>query len=146
MIPWLLAAMLLLAGQRGRDHVALAGAIDRVVAARGPLFRDDADGRRTRALMVAIAYRESGLKLDAVGDQGRSVCAFQILHGSRALLTDADACVSAGYTALATSARTCPAHPVAVYARGPQGCTDEHAQRISRDRVWLAGRVLREAR
>lgn len=145
-LAFVLAAMTLLAPKR--DHHVLGEAIDRVVSEEGPLFRDDADGRKTRALLVAVAFRESSLRLDIVGDQGRSVCAFQILHGDSSLRTDASACVRTGYRMLKASAKACPAHPIATYAEGPGGCGSERAQRISRDRMaiarWLTQRVVEE--
>lgn len=128
----------------GRDHTALATAIDDVVREHGPLFNGDLGPLRTAALMTAIAFRESSLRVNVVGDKGRSVCAFQVLHGDRALLTDAHACADAGYRILATSIAMCPTHPVAVYAEGPRGCVSPRAQRISRDRMWLASRLARQ--
>lgn len=145
-MSWILAAMLFLAP--ARDHSRLAGAINRVVASESPLFRDDADKRRTTAYLVAIAFRESSLKPDAVGDHGLSFCAFQIHRtngGSKALTEDVDACVSKAFAMLRESARICPAHPLAWYAEGGvHACSSARAQRISRDRLALAARLLRE--
>lgn len=145
-LAFLLAAMALLAP--GRDHARLAGAIDRVVDAEPPLFRDDADKRRTAAYLVAIAFRESSLRTDAIGDKGRSFCSFQIHRtngGSQALVDDVDACVRKAFTMLRESARVCPAFPLAHYAEGGTGaCTSARAQRISRDRMAVAARLLRD--
>ncbi len=93
------------------------------------------------ALLTAMAYRESGFDNSAVGDHGRSVCAFQILNGSRSLLTDVGACVRRGTLMLRASRAVDPSNPVASYARGPRWDTEE-ARRISRDRVRLAQRLL----
>lgn len=148
MIAFVLACMLHLAGGNPARLLALAAAIDGVVAERGPIFAGPDGERRTVALLVAIAYRESSFKLAAVGDGGRSVCAFQILDGPRSLLTDARACTDAGYTYLAASVRACPAHPVAPYARGlcPKAMSstraEEEARIISADRTRLARGLL----
>lgn len=138
-LPFVLAAMTQLAP--GRDHNELGGAIARVADLNKPLFVNDADRRRTAALLVAVAFRESTFIADVVGDKGESFCAFQIHRsagGTRALLSDVDACVRAGFSLLRTSLRVCPKYPVAWYASGPNGCTNERAQRISRDRMNLA--------
>lgn len=142
---WVLVAMALLAP--GRDHQVLASAIARVVSSERPIFRDDDDKRKTSALVIAVAYRESGFVLGAVGDGGHSFCAMQIHDssgGSRALLEDADACIRKGLAMLRISVRACPEHPIAWYASGPRGCENARAQRISRDRTSIAQRLVRE--
>lgn len=141
---FVLAAMTLLAPKR--DHHVLADAITREVAATPPLFKHDADRHKTAALLVAVAFRESSLRLDVVGDHGRSFCAYQIHRssgGTPKLLTDADACVHKGMTMLRASMRVCPKYPIAWYAAGPRGCRSPRAQRISRDRMWLAARLVK---
>jgi hypothetical protein len=141
MNEWILMAMLSLVP--GRDHRRLASAIDTAVDEAGPVFAGPDGALRTRALLVAIAFRESAFKLDAVGDHGRSKCAFQVWGGSSELLTDADACAKEGLRRLRMSIRACPAHPVAVFAAGPDGCTSAHAQRISYDRMYIARNLIR---
>ncbi|MBX3191258.1 MAG: hypothetical protein KF819_29945 [Labilithrix sp.] len=136
----------------------LAAAIAHRAEEEAPLFKDDADRRKTTALLVAIAFRESSLRADAVGDKVRgkptSFCAFQI-HlpwGAKTregwtgsdLLEDPDKCVAAAMRLLRVSMSVCPSHPLAWYAAGPSGCGNERAQRISRDRVALAQRLTRE--
>jgi hypothetical protein len=145
-LPFVLAAMTQLAP--ARDHSELGGAIARAVDSNKPLFANDADRRRTAALLVAVAYRESTFIPDVVGDKGQSFCAFQIHRssgGSPELLSDVDACVRSGLTLLRTSIRICPSYPIAWYASGPIGCSNSRAQRISRDRMnlaaYLVGRV-----
>lgn len=143
-LPFVLAAMAAL--QPNVDHAELSQAIATVVDAERPLFRDDVDRRRTAALVVAVAFRESSFVANAVGDHGRSFCAFQIHRssgGSPALLDDPEACVRTGVAMLRTSLRVCPSHPIAWYARGPRGCAMPRAQRISRDRVALARWLVR---
>ena len=141
-LPFVLAAMAHLAPER--DHAELGGAIARAVDQGVPLFAGEDGRQRTAALAVAVAFRESSLRLDAVGDKGKSFCAFQIhvtSGGSRELLTDADACASKGLAMLRSSFRICREHPIAWYAAGPRGCASTRAQRISRDRMALARRV-----
>lgn len=139
---WVLLAMLLLAP--GRDHHELADAIERVTAEDGPVFAGPSGMQRTRALVVAVAYRESTFRLSAVGDGGHSVCAMQVWGGSRELLTDADACVREGLRRLRASVSQCPSHPVALYAAGPGGCSSSKAQRISFDRMHIAKTLLKK--
>ena len=123
-----------------RDHGVVVDQT-RAVEADRPLFENDPDRRRTAALLVAVAFRESSFHAKAVGDHGQSFCAFQIHRssgGTPALLKDVDACVRSGLALLRTSLRVCPTHPVAWYASGPVGCSNDRAQRISRDRMNLA--------
>lgn len=144
-LPFVLAAMTTLAP--GRDHAELGGAIARVAEAERPLFEKDVDRRRTAALLVAIAFRESTFVPNAVGDGGTSFCAMQIHRssgGSPELLEDTEACVRKGLAMLRTSLRACPKSPVALYASGPRGCASPRAQRISRDRMALAARLFKK--
>lgn len=146
-LPFVLAAMTQLAP--GRDHNELGGAIARAVDSNKPLFQNDADHRRTAALLVAVAFRESTFVPDVIGDNGESFCAFQIHRtagGSPALLGNVDACVRSGLTLLRTSLRVCPTYPVAWYASGPLGCSNSRAQRISRDRMNLAAYLVGQVR
>ena len=143
-----------------RPHDRLATAIANRVSAEAPLFKSDDDRRKTSALLVAMAFRESSLRADAVGDhvagKPTSFCAFQ-LHlpfGAKTaegwtgaeLAEDPDKCVTAALRMLRDSMRACAAHPLAVYASGPTGCTSERAQRISRDRVAIAQRLVKDVK
>ena len=142
---FVLACMLLLAPNR--DHSLLATAIAARVEVERPLFKDDAAKLKTASLVVAIAFRESSFTLDAVGDSGHSFCAMQVSDGSGgspALLHDADACVLAAWRILQWSFRICPANPVAPYASGTNGCDNARALRISRDRLSIAARLVRD--
>ena len=144
-LEWVLAAMTLLAP--GRDHSELAFAVYDVVEEERPLFADDEDKTRTAALVVAVAYREGSLQPRIVGDHGRSFCTMQVHSssgGSPALLEDVHACVRKGLAMLRTSLRVCREFPIAWYASGVAGCTNARAQRISRDRMALAARLVRE--
>ena len=126
-----------------RRHGRLATAISEVVSRRGSLFRRDEEGKKTAALLVAIAFRESTLMADAVGDHGSSFCAFQIHSssgGSPELCEDVEACADRAYVMLKESMKIDPTNPVAFYARGPRFRSEE-AVRISRDRMALANRL-----
>ena len=138
LLAFVMTAMAYLAP--GRDHYELASAIAAELEEAAPLFANDDDRTKTAALIVAVAFRESTFRNDAVGDDGHSVCAFQIYDGPRTLLEDARACVRTGVGMLRVSARVDRLNPIAFYARGPRFAT-EQAKRISRDRVALAERV-----
>lgn len=158
LLTWVLAASSTLAPAPARPHDALAEAITARVEAEPPLFRGDEDKRRTASLLVAMAFRESSLRADAVGDKvnGKptSFCAFQIhLPYNRTtpegwsgedLLADPEKCVSTAMRMIRLSMKVCPDHPIAWYAAGPAGCTSERAQRISRDRLAIAQYLVRK--
>jgi hypothetical protein len=124
-------------------HGALAEAIS-TVAAEDPLYRNDT-GPRTIALLVAVSFRESSLRMDAVGDNGRSFCAFQIHQssgGTMDLTRDPLACTRRAHAMLKESIRIDRTHPIAFYARGPRYNSPE-AQRISNDRMYIANKLAR---
>lgn len=155
LLPWILAASASLAPARPHDD--LAGAIAAVVDSETPLFRDDVDRKKTAALLVAVAFRESSLRAAAVGDhvgkKPTSFCAFQInLPWGRKtsegwtgeeLTQDPLKCATTAFHMLRASMKSCSAHPLAWYAAGPLGCTSPRAQRISRDRLALAARLVK---
>ncbi len=117
----------------GRDVDALAWAVT-----------INATSEMEAAVLTAVAFRESSLRNDAVGDGGHAVCAMQIYDGPKALLEDPIACVARGAAMLRESKRMDPANPIAFYARGPRYKLPE-AQRISRDRMALATRLYRSS-
>lgn len=137
LLEFILAAMHALAPQR--DHTALGGAIVHVIEAEGCLVKGSDCERRSAALALAVGYRESGFRLDAIGDQGRSLCAFQVQSTDRTLLTDARACALEGYRRLRESLIACRGS-IAAYAAGT--CGSERGKRIDRDRKALASRIL----
>jgi hypothetical protein len=96
------------------------------------------------AIVTAVAFRESSLRNDAVGDGGHSVCAMQIYDGPKTLTEDPIAWITRGVAMLRASRRMDPAHPIAFYARGPRYKSAE-AQRISNDRMALARRLMHES-
>lgn len=91
-------------------------------------------------LLAAIAYRESSYRLRAVGDHGRSLCAYQLQGAPREVLTDAALCTRIALHSLRASARLCPSTPLAAYAGAP--CGSLVAGRISRDRDALRRRMF----
>jgi hypothetical protein len=158
LLAWVMAASSLLAPARHHDQ--LAEAIATRAEAEAPLFKGDDDRRKTSALLVAIAFRESSLRADAVGDhvagKPTSFCAFQIHlpFGAKTaegwagsdLVEDPEKCVTIAMRMLRQSMQMCPAFPLAFYAAGPVGCENARAQRISRDRLAIAQRLLRDVR
>lgn len=167
-LAWVLAAALLLAP--GRDHGVLGGAIARVVDAEPPLFKGDDERIKSAALVVAVTFRESSLRADALGDRVKgkptSFCAGQINlpNGARTaegwtgeeLVADVDKCLRVTYRMLRESVRIDRRFPVAFYARGknylpclvgtegtpPPVCAE--ARRISNDRMAIAKRLVVE--
>lgn len=135
---FVVAAMAALAPDR--DHAALGDAIVQVVEEERPLFAGDADKLRTASLLVAVAFRESSFRMDAVS-KTNDHCAFQV-HLRPDLALDPVACTRTAVTMLRESLRACPSHPVAFYASGPGACMNARAMRISNDRVALAKRLL----
>lgn len=130
----------------GRDHMENALAITRVVLEEPPLFRDDESKMKTGAYLVAVAFRESSLKNDAVGDNGRARCLFQLWATSDAVRTDPELCARIALTRLRESARICGAsNMLGIYASGPKGCSSETAKRISRDRLALSSKLAKSA-
>lgn len=137
---WIVLAMMLRLSPSDHPivrHGTLATAIAIVVNEEPPLFVDDDTREKSAALVVAVAFRESSLRVDAIGDGGHSVCAMQIYDGPKTLSDDPIACVRTGYRMLRQSIRVDRKNPVASYARGPRWDTEE-ARRISRDRMALA--------
>lgn len=140
-VEFVLAGMLLLSPTR--DHRPNAIAIAQAIDADKPLFKDDVSKLKTSALIVAIAFRESSFRNDAVSKTGDH-CLMQVNRRPE-LAEDPVACVRVGIAMLRESMRICPAHPLAFYAEGPRGCDSPRAQRISRDRIavahWIASHV-----
>lgn len=138
-LAFVLAAMAHLAPQR--EHLEIGRAIAIAVDDARPLFAADEDRHKTAALVVAIAFRESTFRNDAVSKTD-DFCFLQV-HRRPDLADDPEACARVGLEMIRVSLRACPAHPLAVYAEGPNGCASPRAQRISRDRFALAARLLR---
>lgn len=139
LVIWILAACAYLSP--GKDHTLVAEAMARAITTERPLFADDTDRTKTAALVTTIAFYEGSLKPVVLGDRNASFCTMQIHSssgGTSALNTDLDACFRKGIQMLRESMAMCESFPVAFYARGPKGCTDQHAQRISNHRLYEA--------
>lgn len=134
------------------DHTELAAAVARAVEADPPLFANDEQRHMTAAYYVALLYRESNFDNGAIGDNGRSYCAGQILLGKRKtpegwsgedLIADPDKCLTVVSRMLRESFHACRRLPVserqAVYVRG--SCSSERGRQMSRNRYHLAKRV-----
>lgn len=137
---FVLWSMLLLAP--GRDHLANATAIAGVVLSEPPLFKGDESRIRTASLITAMAFRESSFRND-VKSKTNDHCLMQV-NQRPDLAEDPAKCVRVAMAMLRESMRMCPEHPIAFYASGPGACTNARAQRISRDRMAMAARLVRD--
>ena len=152
---FILAAAQMLAPER--DTIAIVEAIADRVAVERPLFAADEDRLKTASLLVSVAFREGSLgdhiEGDPVDGKPTSFCTMQInlSPGARTregwtgpeLRDDPAKCIAVGFRMLRDSIRVDAKNPVAFYARGP-GWRGHAAQRLSRDRMALATRLLRE--
>jgi hypothetical protein len=156
---WILAAALHLSPNRNHDQ--LADAVSKVIAAQGPLFQNDTNNQKTAALMLSVAFREGSLLPGIKGDKDKrgnftSFCTAQIhlpggaktLEGwtGDELADDFEKCFTVQHRMLKESMRVCPKHPIAFYAEGKNSetCESNRAQRISNDRMWLAGNLVKK--
>lgn len=142
-IPWLaeivLAAMTTLAP--GPDHTELSEAIAVEVAAEAPLFEEDEERVKTALLVVAVTFRESSFRMNAVSATNDH-CAAQI-HGRPDLARDARACIRVAIGMLRRSIAMCGIrNALGVYATGT--CRSARGKRISRDRMAIAKRLVAE--
>lgn len=124
----------------GREHIELATAITRVVLTEQPFFKGDEARARTAATVVSIAFRESSFRNDAKS-KTKDFCAMQV-NQRPDLAEDPEKCIRVAMGMLRESMRMCPEYPIAFYASGPGACENARAQRISRDRMALAKRLL----
>lgn len=136
----------------GLDHSVMSQAMTTVIESEPPIFHDDSYKLRTASLIVAVAYREGTFGLSVIGDcdnskpgeckgKPHSFCTMQInevMGGGPQLNEDPVSCIRLGHRLLRMSAKSCPSSPVAWYASGPQGCGNNRAQKISKDRMNLA--------
>jgi len=124
-----------------RDVSEVAAVVERVVASERPLFAGDEDRVRTAALVIAVAFRESSFRPDALsatGDFG-----LMQLHGRPDLSVEEN--VRVGLEMLRASIAECGAsNALGAYATG--SCSSERGRRISRDRLHLARVLAGEAR
>lgn len=126
----------------GRAHEANATAITTVVLSEPPLFKGDESRVHTAALVTAMSFRESSFRNDVKSKTDDS-CMMQV-HQRPDLASDPEKCVRVAMSMIRDSMRICPEHPLAIYASGPGGCENARAQRISRDRMAIAKRLVRE--
>jgi hypothetical protein len=126
-----------------RDHSELANAIASVVENEPPLFKNDESRLKTASVLVSVAFRESSFRNNAIGDKGHALCAFQLWHTSRDVLTNPERCVELALERLRTSMKVCGrANALGLYAAGPGGCQSLHARRITNDRFHIAKQLL----
>ena len=150
---------------RPEEHEYVMHAAAEVVDEEPPLFKDDPDKLRTLSAVLAVAYREGGLRAKVVGDctlskpgepckgRPRSFCTMQIhasIGGNDALNDDIKTCFRTGLRILRQSMKFCGERaPVAWYAIGGEAekaCTNARGLRISTDRMALAGRIYTRGR
>ncbi len=113
---------------------------------------------REQEWLAAVAYRESGFRVDALGDHGGSFSAFQIHlpHGARTaegwtgpeLCADPYRAAVVALRMMRQSFSACAWLPegerLAAYARG--SCNSPQGQRLSRDRDAVRRRMFGGAR
>lgn len=123
----------------GRDHRVNATAITAAVLAERPFFADDEEHFKTAALVVSVTFRESSFRNDVVSSTNDH-CLAQI-HGRPDLALDVGACLRVAMAMLRSSISTCGSgNALGIYATG--SCSSPRGQRISRDRMGLAKRLL----
>jgi hypothetical protein len=93
--------------------------------------------RKCAAVYLVMAFRESGYRLDAVGDGGRARGPFQV-HTTQAPKTWTEAVEQ--YTPLLVRSATSCAEPLEMLATGR--CGTEIGRRISRERMAEAERIV----
>lgn len=135
---WILAAMLFL--QPHGHHEALARATTVAIESEPALWVGDESKLKTAALVVAIEFRESSFRNEAISKTNDG-CAMQI-NGRPDLTKDPEGCVRLGIKMLRAALARCSG--IQTYVGGRGGCHDERATRISNDRLAIAGRLLAE--
>lgn len=148
---WILAAMNHLAPRR--DNRELASALAETMIAEHATM-GGADLIRAASVEIAVMFREGSLDPRAVGDDGTSYCTGQInLPGATRtlegwsgadLLESVERCVHVTDRMITDSMVACRKLPLkdrlAAYARGY--CASREGQKISHDRMWLAGDLV----
>lgn len=139
---WVLALMLLVQPKApwSATYEKTAEAIARVSLDK-PLFAGKSGPAETAVVLVATAWFESTFKPDAVGDQGRSFCLFQIERTNHKqlgvtkeqLLADPYACTLAAREMMRISFNVCKGRPreelLGHYASGGDSCAGLAASR-----------------
>jgi len=148
MVAWILALMLLVQPRAPwrASYEATAAAIAQVVEESEPLFQGPLGRPRTAALLVSLAWFESTLKPDAMGDHGQAHGLYQV-HGHGELVDPLEA-TRVALELVRQSFRACRARPLeerlAWYAGGGYDCSSPSSAALRKSRhrvlkgVWLA--------
>lgn len=99
----------------------------------------EAEDLKEAATLAVMAWEEGRLRPDAVGDQGRSRCVYQLQRTTWSVLRDLRECTHIALERLRASAAACPDAPLAAYASGNCG----HARVLSARRMAKVWRILR---
>jgi hypothetical protein len=91
------------------------------------------------AVFAVMAWEEGRLMPDALGDQGRSRCVYQLQRVAWSVLRDLRECTRIAAGRIRQSMRACVDAPLAVYASG--NCW--HARLLSARRMARVWRLLR---
>lgn len=94
----------------------------------------------TGMLLATMSTYESGNRVHARGDGGRSYCALQVQncggYPCAELLKDADKCVEAALKIMHRSEENCPNDPIAMYASGK--CPGRGENEKNNRAVWIS--------
>jgi len=94
----------------------------------------------TGLLLATMSTYESGNRVHARGDGGRSYCALQVQncggYPCAELLKDADKCVEAALKIMHRSEENCPSDPIAMYASGK--CPGKGESEKNNRAVWIS--------
>jgi len=69
-------------------------------------------------IAILTAVHESGLRMRAIGDGGKSLCFMQLQLAPESVLSDAYECAMRGLAAIHRSVEACPESPLAPYMGG----------------------------
>jgi hypothetical protein len=138
---WILHASLLVSDAHGHhptQPIATEGA--QAIARACERQPSEQAQRKCAAVYLVMAFRESGYRLDAIGDGGRARGPFQV-HTARAPKTWSEAVEQ--YTPILVRSATSCAEPLEMLATGR--CGTEVGRRISRERMAEADRIATRA-
>jgi len=145
-IVWVKAAFAFLLGVAvsalSPARVALAEGLANAVTTRYPTL-SFADQLKIAAKLVAIGWRETGLRNDIRGDNGESCSAFQTWRSGKCLALERDPKLGATEALIILErASLAKCDPLEIYAVGH--CGNLRGQRIASDRNALAARLVKE--
>ena len=98
-----------------------------------------ANTKHEAAILLIMAWHESRFKKDAIGDKGKAFGAWQLHRTSNEVLTNQTLAAHIAIVRLRNSETLCPAHPLAVYAKG--NCHDKDGIAISDSRMREVERI-----